>query len=417
MPGGNTRITLFTEPYPSFAATGHGSRIVDVDGEERIDFLNNFFSMIHGHSHPKIKEAVIEQLDRGTCFGMPTETDIALAEELCHRVASIDEVRFANSGSEAVLTAIKAARAFTGRPKIAKIEGAYHGMYDYVEVSQSSTPENWGADLPRSVAYARGVPQGVLDDVVVIPFNDTERTIRALESHADALAAVLLDLVPSRCGMIWIDPEYLAAITEFCKSKNVLLVVDEVITLRLAIGGAQSLLGLTPDITIMGKIIGGGFPVGAIGGRRDVMSVFDPRGGKPLLPHGGTFTANPITMAAGLVALNLLDKDAIGRLNHLGTYLRAALAKVLENSSIPGSVTGAGSLFRIHMKAGEVKDYRTSYSDQKTAKLTAAVYRGLLSRGILVSSTLSGALSTPMSEKDLDAFTAAFADSLAAAVN
>lgn len=415
MPAGNTRITLFAEPYPHYAATGRGARVIDVDGEERVDFLNNFFSQIHGHAHPAITRAAAHQLERGTCFGLPTETDVALAETICGRVASVDEVRFTNSGSEAVMVAIKAARAFTGRPKIAKIEGAYHGMYDYVEVSQSSTPENWGNDLPRSVPYSLGVPQSVLDDVVVVPFNDVARALRALESHKNALAAVLIDLIPSRCGMVWIEPDYLAAIVEFCRAHGVLLVLDEVISLRLARGGAQAIAGIRPDLTVMGKIIGGGFPVGAVGGRREVMAVFDPRGGKPKLPHGGTFTANPITMAAGQAALDHYDRPEIERLNALGDRLRSMLTDVLRESATPGTVTGAGSLFRIHLKRGAIRDYRSSYHDRETAALTAAVYRGLIARGILISSALSGALSTPMTDLEIGRLAEAFAAALRAA--
>ena len=414
MPAGNTRITLYAEPYPQFAATGRGARVVDVDGEERIDFLNNFFSMIHGHAHPAIAAAAIAQIERGTCFGMPTEADVLLAERICERVPSVDEVRFMNSGSEAVLVAIKAARAFTGRPKIAKLEGAYHGMYDHVEVSQTSTPDNWGTDLPASVPYAKGTPQSILDDVVVIPFNDIDGTIRALNNHAGQLAAVLIDALPSRCGMVPIEPDYLAAISAFCRENGVLLLLDEVISLRLAVGGAQSLLGLRPDLTIMGKIIGGGFPVGAIGGRREVMAVFDPRGGKPRVPHGGTFTANPVTMAAGVVALDLLDASAIDRLNSLGEELRKRLTVVLTDAGVPGSVTGQGSLFRIHLVPGQVRDYRTSFADKITADRVAALHYALMARGIVVSGSLSGALSTPMIEADLAAFERALAEAIRA---
>lgn len=414
MPGGSTRITLHAEPYPHYAAVGHGCWVRDVDGEEKLDLLNNFFSLIHGHSHPAITNAVVEQISRGTCFGMPTELDVKMAEELCSRVESLDTVRFMNSGSEAVLAAIKAARAYTGRPKIAKIEGAYHGMYDYAEVSQTSTPDNWGDDLPRSIGYARGVPRSVLDDVVVIPLNDVERSIRALEPEADNLAAVLLDLMPSRCGMILAEADYLTAIVNFCKEHGILIVLDEVVSLRLAVGGAQSLAELRPDLTVMGKIIGGGFPVGAVGGRRDVMAVFDPRQGKPWVPHGGTFTANPVCMTAGLTALSLLSNSEIARLNALGDRMRKMLTDAIGRIGCPGSVTGFGSLFRIHLKEGLIRDYRSAYQDSTIAALTTTVHRGLFARGVIVSTNLSGALSTPMKDDQIDVFEDAFSETLAA---
>jgi glutamate-1-semialdehyde 2,1-aminomutase len=416
MTAGSTRINLFMEPHPYYARTGRGAYVTDADGEERIDFLNNYFALIHGHAHPAISEAVIRQLREGTCFGMPTEWEILLAEEICARVVSVEEVRFTNSGSEAVMTALKAARAFTGRPKIAKAEGAYHGSYDYAEVSLGSTPETWGEDLPRSVPYSRGVPDHVLDNVVVIPFNDLPRTLRALEPHKDRLAAVLLDLMPSGLGMIPIDPAYLRAVAAFCRENGILLIVDEVISLRLAPGGAQSLHDVRPDLTVMAKIIGGGFPVGAIGGSREAMAVFDPRNGRARLPHGGTFTANPITMVAGLTAMRLLTPEALSSLNALGERLRVELRRCLDEEGVAGQVMGAGSLFRVHLTKAPITDYRSAYPDKARSSRTSALYRSLLRNGIIMSSACSGALSTPMTETEVARCADAFRASLRAAV-
>ncbi len=177
LPGGNTRATVFMKPYPIYAARGEGCRVWDVDGIGRIDCINNFTSLIHGHAHPVVVEAACRQAALGSAFGMPTESEIDLAELLCQRVGSVDQVRFSNSGTEAVMMALKAARAFTGRPKIAKCEGAYHGTYDYAEVSLETSPESWGQSPPASVRYAKGTPKGVLDDVLVIPFNDTDGAV------------------------------------------------------------------------------------------------------------------------------------------------------------------------------------------------------------------------------------------------
>ncbi len=408
MTAGVTRINLYETPHPRYASRGLGCRVWDVDGTARIDLLGNYFSLVHGHAFEPIVEFAVDQLRRGACFGMPTAAEVELAEAICGRVASVEEVRFMNSGSEAIITALKAARAFTDRPRIAKIEGAYHGLYDYAEVSLGPSPAEWGAELPNSVPYSKGVPKGVLDDVVVIPFNDTAGTLRALRPHADRLAAVLIDLLPSRAGMVPIEPDYLAAIADFCRSAGSLLIVDEVISLRLASGGLQSRFNVAPDLTVMGKVIGGGFPVGAVGGRRDVMAVFDPRGGKPRLPHGGTFTANPLAMGAGAIALAHLDAAAIDRLNALGDRLRRGLRDQMARTGIAGQVAGMGSLFRIHLLSHPVVDYRTAYQDRQAAQRIERLYKLLFAEGFILSPNCSGAVSTPMTADDVDALIRAF---------
>src|SRR6201747_2678557 len=291
LPGGNSRTTVFMKPYPIYAARGEGCRVWDVDGNEYIDCINNFTALIHGHAHPVLVEAATRQLALGSAFGLPTESEIELAELLASRLPSVDQVRFANSGTEAVMMALKAARAFTGRPKIAKCEGAYHGSYDYAEVSLDPTPEAWGRNAPVSVAYAKGTPDNVLADTIAIPFND-----------ADAAVS---------------------------------LIFDEVITFRLGYRGAQGIWNIDPDLTTLGKIIGGGFPVGAICGHKEFMAVFDPRPGKPALPHGGTFSANPVTMRAGLVAMELLDQAAFARLDVIGNAVRSGIDNAFRKSGGP----------------------------------------------------------------------------------
>ncbi|MBZ0148344.1 MAG: aminotransferase class III-fold pyridoxal phosphate-dependent enzyme, partial [Pseudorhodoplanes sp.] len=310
LPGGNTRTTVYHAPFPVYATRGEGCRVFDADGVARIDCINNFTAMIHGPAHPKIAEAVMQQAKLGTAFGMPTESEIVLAETLCARVASVERVRFTNSGTEAVMMAIKAARAFTGRPKIAKCEGAYHGSYDYAEVSLDTPPEYWAANDPKSVAYSKGTPEGVLADVVTVPFNDAAASIELIRRHGASLAAILVDPMPNRAGMVPADREYLLALRAVADEVGAVLIFDEVITFRLGFNGAQARFSVTPDLTVFGKIIGGGFAVGAVGGSANIMSVFDPTRGKPALPHGGTFSANPMTMRAGQVAMTLLDQDA-----------------------------------------------------------------------------------------------------------
>src|SRR5215468_3513188 len=203
MPGGNTRTTVYMAPYPPYAASGDGCWVTDVEGDRRLDCLNNYTALIHGHAHPEIVEATTRRLALGSSFPLPTPEEIELAALLCERLPSAERVRFTNSGSEAVMIAIKGARAFTGRPKIAKFEGAYHGSYDYAEVSLGSTPENWGSlAAPASTAYSKGTPPAVLEDVVVLPFNHLEQAVARIEREARHLAAVLVDPVPNRVGLV-----------------------------------------------------------------------------------------------------------------------------------------------------------------------------------------------------------------------
>jgi glutamate-1-semialdehyde 2,1-aminomutase len=413
LPGGNSRTTVFMAPHPVYAARGEGCRVWDVDGNVFIDCINNFTSLIHGHAHPRLIEAATRQIALGTAFGLPTESEIDLAELLASRLPSVDQLRFANSGTEAVMMALKAARAFTGRPKIAKCEGAYHGAYDYAEVSLDPTPDAWGRNAPVSVAYAKGTPENVLADVVTIPFNDAEAAVSLVREHGADLAAVLVDPMPNRAGLVPADKAYLEALRTVTREIGALLIFDEVITFRLGYRGAQGLWEIDPDLTTLGKITGGGFPVGAIGGRAEVMAVFDPRHGKPALPHGGTFSANPVTMRAGLAAMELLDEAAFKHLDALGDAVRDGINMAFRKHGVPGRAVGLGSLLRIHFSDREIRDYRSAYVTEQEARRQAVFNRGLLNRGILAASNGLMALSTPMTSADTDAIVAAVDASLA----
>jgi len=413
LPGGNSRTTVFMKPYPIYAARGEGCRVFDVDGNTFIDCINNFTSQIHGHAHPALIVAATRQLALGSAFGLPTESEIELAELIAARLPSVDQVRFANSGTEAVMMALKAARAFTGRPKIAKCEGAYHGSYDYAEVSLDPTPEAWGRNAPVSVAYAKGTPDNVLADVVTIPFNDTEAAVSLIREHGAELACVLVDPMPNRAGLAPAAHAYLEALRKVTREVGALLIFDEVITFRLGFRGAQGLWKIDPDLTALGKIIGGGFPVGAIGGRRDVMAVFDPRAGKPALPHGGTFSANPVTMRAGLAAMELLDDAAFARLDAMGTAVRAGIDRAFRRHGVPGRTVGLGSLLKIHFADREIRDYRSAYLTDEEARRQTVFNRALLNRGVLAAGYGLMALSTPMTDADIDAIVEAVSGALA----
>jgi glutamate-1-semialdehyde 2,1-aminomutase len=405
LPGGNTRTTVFMAPRPIYAAEGDGCWLTDVDGERRLDLLNNYTSLIHGHAHPAVTEAAARRLARGASFAMPTPEEIELAALLAERVPSVDQVRFTNSGSEAVMVAIKAARAFTGRHRIAKFEGAYHGSYDWAEVSLGSSPGDWGPlEAPASLPYSKGTPPSVLDEVVVLPFNHARLAAARIEREAKSLAAVIVDPVPNRVGLMPARAEFLTALREVTAAHGILLIFDEVISFRVGYRGAQGAFGIEPDLTTFGKIIGGGFPVGAVGGRSGVMAVFDPRGGAPAVPHGGTFNANPVTMAAGLAAMRLLDEAAYGRLDELGATLRGGFKACLERAGVPGAITGMGSLFRIHPTDRALVDYRSGVTDGAERQRLERLHRALIDHGVLISPTGLGCLSTAVTEAEIEYF-------------
>lgn len=411
LPGGNTRTTLYETPYPIYAARGQGAVITDVEGDERLDFINNYTSLIHGHADPDINAAVIAQLPNGVAYAMPTEHEVALAELLAERIPAIDQVRFTNSGTEGVMMAIKAARAYTGRPKVARFEGSYHGSYDFAEVGYYSLPDQWTGGDPVALATTAGTPQGVLDNVVVLPYNDTAAVERIIEREKDQLAAVLIDPMPSRFGLIQARVPFLQRLRELTSACGIVLIFDEVISLRVGYHGMQGLLGVTPDLMSMGKIIGGGFPVGAVGGKAEIMAVFDPSQG-PRAPHGGTFNANPITMIAGLVAMQKLPEEEFARLDRLGETLREALAETMDGARVPGQVTGAGSLFNIHLHQRPLTDYRSAVETPAERARRGALHRALVANGVVMSPTLFGCLSTPMSEREVGVFVEAFAAAL-----
>ncbi|HSI98386.1 MAG TPA: aminotransferase class III-fold pyridoxal phosphate-dependent enzyme [Gaiellaceae bacterium] len=296
LPGGNSRTTIFHAPYPVYLVSGDGCRVTDEDGVERIDFISNYTSLVLGHCHPSVVEAVQRQAGRMMSAAAPSELEVELAERIRERLPSVERVRFANSGTEATMLALRAARAFTERETIATFAGAYHGTHDYAVAIPAD---------PDSRPGARGVPEATAQSIVVAPFNDVERTRVALDPHLADLAAVIVEPVLGASGVIPADKRFLSFLRELADDAGALLVFDEVISFRIGYHGAQGRLGVTPDLTTLGKIIGGGLPIGAFGGRGDVMELFDPRS-KKRLTHGGTFNANPLSMAAGLATLEEL---------------------------------------------------------------------------------------------------------------
>jgi len=413
LPGGVSRNTVLRKPHPLYVDHASGCRVTDIEGVERIDFANNMASLIHGHAHPAVVEAVTEQIHKGTAFTLATEVEVRYAEHLTRRNDGFEKIRFVNSGTEAVMASVKASRAFTGRSKIAKVEGAYHGVYDYAEVSQTSSPANWGsAEEPAGVPVAYGTPSAVLDDVVVIPFNDAERAVAILDQHRGEMACVLIDLMPHRVGLSPADPAFVSALREWTESDGSLLVFDEVITFRSEYGGAQTWYEERPDLTAMGKVIGGGFPAGAIAGRRDVMDVMDPLAETVLFPHSGTFSANPITMTAGFVTMTLFDAEAVERVNALATRAMEGIREAITVTGATACVTGGGSMFRVHLKAQPPRNYREAYAGPEEASRRSALVDHLVDRGFIMINTCSATISTPMDTEEIDALVEAVASGL-----
>ncbi len=414
IPDGISRSLALIRPYPIYVESAEGAWVTDVDGRRYLDVNNNFTSIMVGHADPVINAAVSRQLEHGTAFAMGTKPEIELAELLCERIPSMDRVRFCNSGTEAVMGAIKAARAFTGRPMIAKLEGAYHGTYDHVETSLASNPTDWGDEhAPEAVLYAAGTPSSVSEEVAVIPFNNAGAARSIIDRCGDRLAAVVIDTMPSRVGLPNIDADFLAAVFGAARATGALVIMDEVISFRLGLAGNQGRLGLEPDLTALAKIIGGGFPVGAIGGREEVMEVFASEDGqRARLPAGGTFSANPVTMVAGLACLSQLDESSFARLDDLGTRLHRGLAVAFEEAGVSWQVTGTGSLFRIHPHDRPVRGYREAHLTPAEDAVMERLQTLLLDREVYLPGYGLGCFNLATSEGDIDHLCSAVSDSL-----
>lgn len=323
LPGGNVRTTLFMPPSAPYLVKGTGARVTDLDGHVTIDCNNNYTSLIHGHRSPHVIEAMKETLEWGVSFGLPTPVEVLMGEALSERMPHIDRWRFGNSGTEAVMQAMRIARASTERDIIIRFSGAYHGTSDAVV----------DPDSP-------GVPRNIGEVVKHIPYNDPEAFLDTMRLHGNRVAGVLVDLMPNRAGFKPATQEFATLLRDVTTEYGAFLIVDEVISFRLGYGGLQQRYGITPDLTTLGKVIGGGLPIGAVGGTAEAMRVTDPRESRHLA-WGGTFSANPVTLAAGLATLNEYGKADIDALNAKGDRLADQLSKVGIR------VSGAGSLLRI----------------------------------------------------------------------
>lgn len=381
--GGTTRTTVYFDPYPPCIARGEGYSTWDLDDNKRTDFLNNYTALILGHANPAVVDAAQRATAMGSAFAAPTPHELRLAELIKARIPSIELLRFTNSGTESTMFALRVARAVTGRSMIAKFEGGYHGTHDY-------------AAAPTGV----GVPDEVKALVLDLPYNDSDGTERALEPYRDRVAAVIVEPVLGAGGVIPADPAFLKRLRELTSAWGIVLIFDEVISFRVAPGGAQAYYGVQPDLTTLAKVIGGGFPVAAVGGRADFMSVLDQRRGAGFVAHGGTYNGNPVGTAAGVATLEQLTPEVYTRLNRLGERLRAGLSDLFERRDVPLSVTGIGSLFNIHATRDTV--WSTRVLQNSDIAYLREMMLGLMTEGFWLAPRGMGCVSTPMDEGVVD---------------
>jgi glutamate-1-semialdehyde 2,1-aminomutase len=389
LPAGDTRTVTYYPPYPLALARGQGCHVWDLDGNRFIDLLNNYTSLIHGHAHPQIVAAVTEQAPLGTAFPAPNVLQADLAERIVARVKSVDQVRFTNSGSEAVLMAVRVARAYTGRVEIVKAVGGYHGSWEQV---------------PMTFGTAGDQPDFVRDLVHMVPFNDLEALEHVMSERGEQIAALLFEPVLGE-GVIPGDPDFFAGARRLADRYGALLITDEVVSFRLASGGYQSVLGVEPDLTTFGKIIGGGLPVGAVGGREDVMRRFAPDR-TPFVTHSGTFNGNPVTMAAGIASLDLLTESEIDRINGVGEALARELYRLLNANALTGPVTVCGSLIHLHLEASE--EIRTFDDVNLASEQLARLHLACLDEGVYFAPRGVMNISTVLGEESFSEAVAAF---------
>ena len=399
MPGGDTRTATFFLPFPNFIVRGEGAYMHDADGNKLLDFQNNYTSLIHGHGHKPTVEAVQEQIALGSAYTAPFEKQIELSRLLTERFPSIDLIRYTNSGTEANMHALRIARAYTGKAKIIKTEGGYHGTTDVFEASVDPNIRKAGTlDDIKVIPESRGVSANALKDVLVVPFNDVERTRKVIEDNHEEVACIIIEPIMGSAGQITPDIEYLRFLRKITEEYNIVLIFDEVVTGRLSLGGAQKFYGVTPDITSLGKIIGGGTPVGAFGGKREIMEMYDPRQKK--MYHSGTFNGNAVTMAAGLATMSAYDQDAVDYINNLGKRFKKGVVDIYGRLGLNMQVSGEGSIYNILFTDKKVKNYRDVAAAHED--LNKVLYLDLLTRGVFDAERGMFSMSTAMTEADID---------------
>jgi len=411
LPGGDTRSSVYWQPYPTYIDCGQGCVIHDADGNRYVDFHNNFTSLIHGHAHPAVVASIQAQAAKGMIFGGPASCQVELASMICERVPSVERVRFSNSGSEATMVAMRLARAYTGKEAILKIDGGYHGSHDFADVNITANTDVEG--IPPLRKENRGVPNGVLESLLVVPFNDLDAAEEVISTHNHRLAAMIVEPILNAGGLVSAREGYLSGLRRLADKYGILLIFDEIVTFRLSRGGWQEVEGIKPDITTLGKIIGGGFGVGAICGKAEIMDLFSPD--RPDgIRHSGTFNGQSVVMAAGIANLQHFERDEIERVNRLGERMRQGLAQAFRANGLKSHISGRGSLAYMHWGDGEIVTAADAARAAKAAgRLISLLQLGLLNRGIWIPYRGELSVSTPMGEAYIDLLTATVTDVLA----
>lgn len=375
MPGGvNSPVRAFkgVGGTPRFIASARGCRLTDVDGRQYIDYIGSWGPMILGHAHPEVTEALAQCLNNGTSYGAPCPAEVELADEICKRMPAIERIRFVNSGTEAVMSAIRLARAATGRTHIVKFEGCYHGHVDSLLVKAGSGVATFA--LPDSP----GVTSACAATTLIAPFNDLAAVEELFETSPGKIAAVIVEPIAGNIGVVLPAPDFLDGLRKITSSDGALLIFDEVMTgFRVAPGGAQSIYEVRPDLTTLGKIIGGGLPVGAYGGRADLMDMIAPAG--PVY-QAGTLSGNPLAMTAGLTTLRQLDQAAYATLEARSAELQQGLESLLQEHSVPGVVQRAGSMLTVFFSNQPVRNFDEARACDH--RRFAAFFHAMLERGV-----------------------------------
>jgi len=398
--GVNSNVRLAAVPQPLFFERGEGPRLTDVDGNSYIDYVLGQGPLIHGHSHPALLRAAAAGMARGMMFAAQHEAEIRLAERICALVPSAERVRLGSSGSEVIQAAFRIARAHTGRQKIVKFEGHYHGWFDNVLVSVAPGLDAAGPrEQPHAVPGTRGVSEAVLADLIVLPWNDAEVLERTLRARAEEIAAVITEPIMGNVGCIMPQPGYLETLRRLCDELGIVFILDEVITgFRLAPGGAQQFLGIRPDLSTFGKAMAGGFPVACLAGRAELMELLTAG-----VNHSGTYNANVLVVEASLACLDLLiagDGEAYRRLFALGGRLRDGIAAIARKKGLDVQVQGPGPMFHVAFAPEPLTDYRSA-ALQDTARYHRLT-RALLERGVRVLERGLWYVSTSHTDREVD---------------
>ena len=376
--GVNSPVRAFKSVHgnPIYFEKASGAVVTDVDGNQLVDFVQSWGPLVHGHSHPKILESVYEKMLNGTSFGAPHTGEIELAKRVKKRFTHMDKVRFVSSGTEAVMSAVRLARGYTGRDLLVKFEGCYHGHVDSLMVSSGSGLATFG------IASSPGIPKDTVATTLIAPLDDDEAVDFLFEEHGDEIAAVVIEPLPANNGLLVQRHEYLTKLRTLCDQHGALLIFDEVISgFRFKEGSYGDISGVTPDITALGKVIGGGLPVGAYGARSEIMEKLSPLG--PVY-QAGTLSGNPLAMAAGIMTLDMLDNDADDYLESLGQLLEECVEKVLQKHDYPMRLTRRGSLFWFSPSSAEPPS-RADLIPSNAGILYSDVHRGLLEKGYMLA--------------------------------